>query len=84
MIRDLVLYTELADIANVRGYQSISARWRLSVVPLRSVVIGTAKRAPEKATAPLGLGIVIVVGLVPAGNHQAREISYGGCNAGKW
>ena len=39
---------------------SISARWWRSVVFLRSIVIGAAKRAPEKATAPLGLGIIIV------------------------
>ena len=32
-----------------------SARWSRSVV-LRSIAIGTAKRAPEKATTPLGLG----------------------------
>src|SRR5262245_11324210 len=57
-----------ADIANMCGYPSISAwRWR-SVVSLRSIVIGTAKRASEKATAPLRLGIVIVR-LVPAGTR---------------
>src|SRR5215510_7113321 len=56
--------------------RSISARWLLSIVSLRSVGIGVAKRAPEKAsTAPLRLGIVastapltlgvVAVGLVP-------------------
>src|SRR5262245_48804188 len=58
------------SIEIVRGYPSIDAwslvrLWR-SVVALRPAVIGTAKRAAEKATAPLGLGIV-VVGLGPAG-----------------
>jgi len=52
------------------GYASISAergvgRWRF-VVPLRSVIIGSAKRSPEKAGARLGLVVVIVARLVPA------------------
>jgi hypothetical protein len=56
------------DIKNMRGYHSISARWWRSVISLRSIIIGTAKRASEKATVPLALGIVIV-GLVPAGTR---------------
>src|SRR5262245_18402547 len=47
---------------------SISARWWRSVVSLRSIIIRAVKRAPEKATAPLALGIVIV-SLVPAASR---------------
>src|SRR5215813_956132 len=59
-----VRYGPKADIANLGGWPSISARWWRSVISLRSIVIRTAKRASEKATAPLGLDIIIVV--VPA------------------
>src|SRR5262245_4933601 len=53
----------------MRGYPSMYARlvrlWLSVVVALRPAVRGTAKRAREKAAAPLALGIV-VVGPVPA------------------
>src|SRR5215471_3085835 len=44
----------------MRSYPSIAARWWWSVISLRSIVVGTAIRASEKAAVPLGLGIVIV------------------------
>src|SRR5262249_31213326 len=66
---------------DMRGQPSISARWWRSVISLRSIVIGTAKRASEKATAPLGLGIVMA-GLGPRDLILAARSNAGQYNLG--